>query len=289
VVAPRQLAASGPPWRHVALLSLTFQAIVTIITSWKSTVAIDQPMPPALRIDAGSWLASLGGVLLAGLLGLMRLGFGWHALASAMVGYGAIALLVMVGLAGHAPHRRFGAANLLTLIRATFVALLIGVIAEGGVLSDGGRWLLVAAGTAALALDGVDGWAARRSGLESPFGARFDMEVDALFVLTLATLAWQAGRAGAWVLLSGLMRYLYGAAGWLWPTLATPLPPSFRRKTICVLQIALLLAALAPAVGPSLAAALCLGGLLLLGYSFAADGVVQLGWSHGRSARNMPT
>jgi hypothetical protein len=249
------------------LLSLTFQAIVTIITSWKSTVAINQPMPPALRIDAGSWLALLGGVLLAGLLGLMRLGFGWHALASAMAGYGAIALLVLVGLAGHAPHRRFGAANLLTLIRATFVALLIGVIAEGGVLFDDGR----------------------RSGLESRFGARFDMEVDALFVLTLATLAWQAGRAGAWVLLSGLMRYLYGAAGWLWPTLATPLPPSFRRKTICVLQIALLLAALAPAVGRSLAASLCLGGLLLLGYSFAADGVIQLGWLHGRSARNMPT
>ena len=271
------------------MLSLTFQAIVTIITSWKSTVAINQPMPPALRIDAGSWLALLGGVLLAGLLGLMRLGFGWHALASAMAGYGAIALLVLVGLAGHAPHRRFGAANLLTLIRATFVALLIGVIAEGGVLFDDGRWLLVAAGTAALALDGVDGWAARRSGLESRFGARFDMEVDALFVLTLATLAWQAGRAGAWVLLSGLMRYLYGAAGWLWPTLARPLPPSFRRKTICVLQIALLLAALAPAVGRSLAASLCLGGLLLLGYSFAADGVIQLGWLHGRSARNMPT
>ncbi len=246
-------------------------------------------MPPALRIDAGSRLALLGGVLLVVLLALTPLGFGWRALAVAMAGYGAIALLVLLSLSGHAPHRRFGAANLLTLIRATFVALLIGTIAEGAALSDGGRWLLVAAGTTALALDGVDGWAARRSGLESRFGARFDMEVDALFVLTLAALAWQAGRAGAWVLLSGLMRYLYVAAGWFWPILATPLPPSFRRKTICVLQIALLLAALAPAVGPSLATALCLGGLLLLGYSFAADGLVQLGWSHGRSARNMPT
>ena len=223
------------------------------------------------------------------LLALIPLGFGWRALASAMAGYAAIALLVLLGLAGHAPHRRFGPANLLTLIRATFAALLIGVIAEGGTLSEGGRWLVAVAGTAALALDGVDGWAARRSGLESRFGARFDMEVDALFVLTLAALAWQSGQAGTWVLLSGLMRYLYVAASWLWPVLAMPLPPSFRRKSICVLQIALLLAALAPAVRPGAAAALCLGGLLLLSYSFAADGLIQLRWSLGRGARNMPT
>jgi len=246
-------------------------------------------MPPALRTDTAARLAVLAGVLLAVLLGLVPLGFGWRALASAMASYGAIALLVRLGLAEHAPHRRFGAANLLTLIRATFVALLIGVVADGRALSSGERWLLAAAGTAALALDGVDGWAARRSGLASRFGARFDMEVDALFVLTLAALAWQAGRAGAWVLLSGLMRYLYIAAGRLWPALATPLAPSLRRKTICVLQIAVLLAALAPAVGPGTAAALCLGGLLLLSYSFAADGLIQLGWSHGRGARNMPT
>lgn len=227
--------------------------------------------------------------MLAVLLALMPLGFGWRALASAMAGYAAITLLVLLGLTGHAPHRRFGPANLLTLIRATFVALLIGVIAEGGAPSDSGRWLVAAAGTAALALDGVDGWAARRSGLESRFGARFDMEVDAVFVLTLAALAWQAGRAGAWVLMSGLMRYLYIVAGWLWPALATPLPPNFRRKTICVVQIAMLLAALAPAVGPGAAAALCFGGLLLLSYSFAADGLIQLRWSLGRNARKMPT
>ena len=37
-----------------------------------------------------------------------------------------------------------------------------------------------------LALDGLDGWAARRQGLVSAFGARFDMEVDALLILALA-------------------------------------------------------------------------------------------------------
>jgi phosphatidylglycerophosphate synthase len=247
-------------------------------------------MPPALQLDAGRRLAVLGGVLAVVLAGLMPLGFGWRAVASGLLTYGAIAVLVLLGLGDHAPHRRFGAANLLTLARAAFVALLVGVIAEGGALPPDARWLLVAAGSAALLLDGVDGWAARRSGLASRFGARFDMEVDALFVLTLAALAWQAGQAGAWVLLSGFMRYLYLVAGWLWPVLATPLAPSLRRKTICVLQVAALLAALAPVAGPRLGGALCLGGLLLLSYSFAVDGLIHLGWSPlRRGTRKMPT
>ena len=48
-----------------------------------------------------------------------------------------------------------------------------------------------------------DGPAARRSGIASRFGARFDMETDALMILVLAVLAWRWDRAGAWVLLPG--------------------------------------------------------------------------------------
>ena len=44
------------------------------------------------------------------------------------------------------------------------------------------------------ALDGVDGWLARRSGIASAFGARFDMEIDALLILVLAVLAWRSAR-----------------------------------------------------------------------------------------------
>ena len=39
------------------------------------------------------------------------------------------------------------------------------------------------------------------------------------------------------MLLSGLLRYAFVAAGWLWPWLRAPLPPSRRRQTICVVQI----------------------------------------------------
>ena len=66
------------------------------------------------------------------------------------------------------------------------------------------------------------------------------MEVDALLIMVLAILAWQHGKAGAWVLLSGLLRYAFVAAGWLAPWIARPLPPSRRRQTICVVQIAAL-------------------------------------------------
>ena len=62
-------------------------------------------------------------------------------------------------------------------------------------------------------LDGADGWLARRSGIASEFGARFDMEVDALLIMALAMLAWQHGKAGGWVLLSGLLRYVFVGGG----------------------------------------------------------------------------
>src|SRR6185437_12999615 len=73
--------------------------------------------------------------------------------------------------------------------------------------------LVAYAGMAALVLAGVDGWAARRSGFASRFGARFDMESDALFVLALAALVYRTGQAGAWVLTLGAMRYIFVAAG----------------------------------------------------------------------------
>ena len=59
-----------------------------------------------------------------------------------------------------------------------------------------------AAGLAATVLDGLDGWLARRAGMASAFGARFDVEVDALLIQALAILTWRYGKAGPWVLLA---------------------------------------------------------------------------------------
>ena len=74
-------------------------------------------------------------------------------------------------------------------------------------------WAATALAILTSALDGVDGWLARRSTLASAFGARFDMETDALLIMVLSALAWRWDRAGAWVLACGLMRYAFVAAG----------------------------------------------------------------------------
>jgi len=132
-------------------------------------------------------------------------------------------------------------------------------------------WALVLIATLTAVLDAADGALARRSGLASAFGARFDMETDAAFTLVLCALVLQAGQAGAWVLAAGLMRYAFVAAARVWPWLGAPLPPSRRRQTVCVVQITALIACLGPIVPPVLASALALSSLALLAISFGID------------------
>jgi phosphatidylglycerophosphate synthase len=185
-------------------------------------------------------------------------------------GYLLLLLPVLAFLHAHRPHTRFGSANTVTLIRAAMVCLLASLYGE--------RWshneLLVASvATFALTLDGVDGWLARRRGTQSRFGARFDMETDALLVLVLALLAWQSGQAGAWVLGAGLMRYGFIVATLLWHWMDRPLPPSQRRKTVCVLQLIALIACVAPILPEAWRTAAAAGAVLMVTWSFTVDTV----------------
>ena len=123
----------------------------------------------------------------------------------------------------------------------------------------------------ALALDGLDGWLARRSGLASAFGARFDMEVDAALALILALHALAGTAVGPEVLLLGLARYAFVAAMAPWPWLARPLPQRFRRKAVCVLQLAALIVLLLPPLPPEAAVTLARIATVALAYSFGAD------------------
>jgi phosphatidylglycerophosphate synthase len=132
-------------------------------------------------------------------------------------------------------------------------------------------WVIVGLGTAGVALDGVDGALARRRDEAGTFGARFDMETDALLILVLAALVWQQGKAGAWILAAGLLRYLFVAGSWVLPWIGAALPPSRRRQAVCVVQIVSLLVALAPVVVLPWSAALALAGLAALVWSFAVD------------------
>ena len=165
--------------------------------------------------------------------------------------------------------QRFGPANAVTSVRALLTAAIAALTGEPITPAVAGA--AAVAGAIVLSLDGVDGWLARRTRMTSAFGARYDMEVDALLIQALAILAWTHGKAGAWVVLSGLLRYLFVAAGWIWPWMNRALFPSLRRKTICVAQIAGLLVALWPDVRPPLSNAAAALALAALSYSFLVD------------------
>ena len=193
--------------------------------------------------------------------------------SAAGLAYVGASLIIMSRIRAFHPHPRFGAANAMTLARLAVVCAFTAVAAETREL---GNWTVFAAGLGVLMADGADGWLARRFGLVSPFGARFDMETDAFFVMVLSVIAWQSGKAGAWVLLSGAARYIYVGAGAILPALRQPVEQSFRRKTIAVIQIGTLVALLAPIVQPPLSAGLAFAALALLLYSFGTDIVHQV-------------
>ena len=179
--------------------------------------------------------------------------------------------LIMVAryLPAHAPLRELGPGNRITLLRAAIVALLAGFAFE--TLTPATCWLLVVIATGAALLDIADGRLARRAGMASPFGARFDMETDAAMIAVLSVLVWQLDKAGAWVLLAGALRYAFVGAAMFLPWLAAPLPASRRRQTFCVVQIVVLIVLLAPIVAPPFSTLVAAISVALLCYSFATD------------------
>ena len=193
--------------------------------------------------------------------------------------YVAVAAVIYLGMAslivarlptGH-PGPGIGSANRVTLGRAA-LAVVVGALAvRFETLTLVGAWWVIAVSTAVLVLDGLDGRVARRTGTQTDFGARFDMELDAALIMALSVLVWASGKVGAWVLLIGLMRYLFVGAAWLWPALRGDLPESLRRKVVCVVQGIVLLVALGPIIPEIMAQVVVGAGLAALGYSFLVD------------------
>jgi phosphatidylglycerophosphate synthase len=190
-------------------------------------------------------------------------------LEKALAVFAAGAALVLIGLPKHHPFAAFGAANQVTVIRGALVALLAGLVGEH--TTAGLAEVVTAAAVMVAVLDGLDGWMARRKQIASDFGARFDMETDALFIMVLAALAWQSDRSGVWVLLSGLLRYGFVAAGMAVSWLRRPLPASARRKFVAVVQVVALILTLAPFVPARVAPAFAAVGLCALSLSFLVD------------------
>jgi phosphatidylglycerophosphate synthase len=203
---------------------------------------------------------------LAGTLGLH--GVGWLAGLLFMV-----AVQLLTGLCGPAARAAAaGPANRVTLSRAVLIGGVTALIADGlvhGGLHGVRLTVLVAMASVALALDLVDGWVARRTGTESELGARLDMEMDALLVLVLSVLA--AVSLGAWVLVIGLMRYLFVLAGNRYPWLCGSLPPSRARKVVAAVQGVVLTVVCASVLPVAVASAAVIGALVTLLWSFGRD------------------
>lgn len=175
---------------------------------------------------------------------------------------GALSLLYLVVQSRRhwTPSGSFGMANAVTTLRLLLtVALLVGCETQSSMV-------LAAMALSILLLDGVDGWLARLRGSSSDFGARYDTEVDALFVLALAFTLYERDAAGPWILLSGLWRYLYVLAPLLLPTPVGEAPRSIYYRVAYLLMILSFVSALA--LPRSAAFFLCLLGTVIISVSF---------------------
>lgn len=224
-----------------------------------------------LRPRAALVLYAIATALVMLVLHLAVFGLGPEALLAFAL-FGAGSAFLWLRLPVDYPHTRFGSCNAVTLLRAGLAACLLTPLLTptpaGGSLEE---WSIVLLALAALSLDGVDGLLARRSGLISSYGARFDMEVDAglSLILTLHLLA--DNTLGPYVIVLGIMRYVFIAASVPFPWLAAPLPERFGRKLVCVVQVAALIALQVPVLPVVLAQWIAVGAVAALLWSFGRD------------------
>ncbi|MEO0401858.1 MAG: CDP-alcohol phosphatidyltransferase family protein [Pseudomonadota bacterium] len=181
--------------------------------------------------------------------------------------FGVAVMIAGYGMLHSYPHPVLGACNGVTLARVAMVAFLGGSL----VAPHASPWLVCAVAVSAFVLDGADGWLARRAGLVSDFGARFDMETDAALGAVIAVWLLLSGTTGPEILILGLMRYAFVAAAWVTPALRAPLPEAFRRKAICVVQIAALIILVFPLTPQIIALPIGIAAALLLCWSFLID------------------
>ena len=182
------------------------------------------------------------------------------------------------------PHRILATrADAVTLLRSALGATLI-VYAIEAPTSVAVTWVAIVLATTSALLDVADGVLARRDEDASAFGAWFDQETDALFVLILSACVWRAGHVGPWVLAAGLWRYGFVALRILLPRLRGPLDDWPARRVVCVTQIVVLIVALAPFLPAPLTPQLVFASLCLLTASFVRD-LVTL-WRNGAPKAN---
>ncbi len=188
----------------------------------------------------------------------LAVGFGYPALLAWVAGGSCLILLVQTR-GTWTPHGQLGVANLVTTLR---LVMTFGLLFAYRDLPDA---VLCSAALSILILDGVDGWLARRYGASSDFGARYDVEADALFVIALSLILLARGAAGPWVLIAGLWRYFYILARLVVPSPIEAPRTLFGRVSYVLMLICFILALWLP---PSWSAPVAAIGTIALSISF---------------------
>ena len=222
-------------------------------------------------------------LLLAGIATTVGLGpAGWIA---GLLCAGIINLLLARGLI-RTRAAALNPANAVTLVRAMIVCAVAALVVDG-FFRPTHTSLLVALAAVALILDAVDGRVARRTGTCTALGARFDMEVDAF---AIGVLSVQVSRTfGSWVLLAGLARYLYVAAGFRWRWLSATPPSRPWCKTVAAIQGIVLTVAIADVLPRPLAAITLVVALVLLAESFGRQALWLWQLDRGRTPSPAPS
>lgn len=135
---------------------------------------------------------------------MLLLGTALAALAHTRLLLGAMAAASILGLLrrGKIALLRPGWANGVSLLRVTGALILLTQPPQGAI-----EQVTLVLGL--LALDGADGWIARRTGTVSRLGAVLDLEADGLVMLALCFLVAQKTPPGPWILVLGTLRPLF--------------------------------------------------------------------------------
>jgi CDP-diacylglycerol---glycerol-3-phosphate 3-phosphatidyltransferase len=141
-----------------------------------------------------------------------------------------------------------GLANQLTIVRGLLISLLAGFLFLNPPTGFP-AWIPGILYTAALIMDGFDGYLARLRKETSAFGAFLDRDLDALGTLIGILLAVHFGRLPDWYILAGMAYYLFAFGQW-WRVKQGlplhPLPASKYRRQVGIVQSLFIAAALLP-------------------------------------------
>lgn len=201
------------------------------------TAPLSRPRHPRSRLAVALVLGLLPALALSATLVGIRLDGLAATVAAYILGSGFALWLLKPTF----PHPTLGWANLVTVGR---MALLAGLVSAA--VGSVNPWIVVSVAGLILALDGVDGYLARRQNWVSDFGARLDMEVDSALAVVLALTALSTSSAGALVVMLAAPRYVFVAAAVALPWLRGTLPESRARKVMMVVQVVTLIALQVP-------------------------------------------